>query len=147
MDENAKNIPKKIVEYIKENRDKFDLIIFQKFINNENTPFYKFGWKRMMGPPETDFSPEMDKVEHTLFVRSTRSCLMDEKFKKLLEENKVDEIFLCGLNTDEAVISTAFDAYDLGYRINIIESLCATYNGKDSHDAAMKLLKEQFEVI
>jgi len=147
IEENTKEIPIRIVDYIKKNKDNFDFIVFQKFINNENTPFYKFGWKDMISPPETDFCSEIIDIKHNFFTRSTRSCLRSDEFKKFLEENKVDELFLCGFNTDECVISTAFDACDLGYRINVIENLCATYNGKDFHDAAIKLLREQFEVI
>ena len=143
----TKHVPQKIADYIKNNRDRFDFIIFQRFINNESTPFYKFGWKDMMGPPETDLCEEIKDIEHTEFSRSSRSCLRDEKFKKFLEDNNITELFLCGFNTDECIISTAFNANDLGYFINIIENLCASYNGKDFHDAAMKLLEEQFEVV
>ncbi len=148
IDENTKEIPLKIAEYIKNERDMFDFVIFQKFVNNENTPFYKlFNWKDMMGSPETDFCDEIEEINHKLFERSTRSCLRNDEFKRFLEENEVNEVFLCGFNTDECVISTAFDACDLGYRINVIERLCATYNGKEYHEAAIKLLREQFEVI
>jgi len=146
IEDSTKHIPKKIEDYVSKNKDKFDLIIIQRFNNNETTPFYKMGWKNMMTSPETDLCLEIN-VSHKEFVRSCRSCLRDEKFKKFLEDNEIGELFLCGLNTDECIISTAFDACDLGYFINVIKNLCASYNGKDFHDAAMKLLEEQFEVI
>lgn len=145
--ENTKDTPAKIAEYIEKNIKKFDFVVFQKFINHTNTPFYKMGWKDMMGPPETDFCSEIQNIKHIEFSRSTRSCLRDEKFKRFLEENNVTELFLCGFNTDECVISTAFDASDLGYCINVIEKLCATYNGNDFHNSAMKLMNEQFKII
>jgi len=145
IDENTKKIPQKIADYIKKN--KFDQIVFFRFINNKDTPFYKFcQWKDMMGPPETDFCPEIEKISHKEFSRSIRSC-MSEDFRKFLEEKGVDELFLCGFNTDECVLTTAFDAFDRGFKVSIIEKLCSSHNSKESHKAAMKVLGGQFEII
>jgi len=148
INEFTKDIPQKISDYIKENKDKFDFIVFFKFVNNENSPFVKFyNWRNMMNPPETDLSPELEKIPHELFIKSTRSCLRNDEFKKFLKDNKIEELYLCGFNTEECVMATAFDAFDCGFNVFILKELCASSYGKENHERAIELLKNQFEVV
>ncbi len=148
MDKNTKKIPQRIADYIKKNRGNFDQIAFFRFVNNKNTPFYRiYEWREMMGPPETDLCPEIEGIRHKLFTKSTRSCLRSDEFAKFLKENKVKELYLCGFNTEECVLATAHDAFDCGFKVFVIRNLCSSHYGKEAHENAMKIIKEQFEVI
>lgn len=148
MDKNTIKIPDKITSYIKKNRDKFDQIVFFKFINNENTPFYRFyDWKDMMDPPGTDLCPEIEDIKHKPFTKSTRSCLRNKDFHEFLRKNKIEELYLCGFNTEECVLATAHDAFDCGFKVFIIKDLCSSHYGKEAHENAMRIIKEQFEVV
>lgn len=149
MNDYTKEIPGKVADYIREKGKEFDQVVFFSFLNNENTAFYKFyGWKDMTGPPETDLCPEIEEVSNqNMFVKDTRSCLKNEKFKKFLEDNEIGELYLCGLNTEECILSTAYDGFDCGFNIFIIKNLCSSKYSMEAHENGLRVLKEAFEVI
>jgi len=150
IDDKTKTLPKKIASYIKKNKDSFDKIYFFRFVNNENTPFYNYyNWKEMMDSPETDFSPKIEEVLHfgATFNKSTRSCLRNEEFRRILKGNKIGELYLCGLNTEECIMATGFDGFDCGFKIFVLEKLCSSHYGQQNHKKAIELMKNHFEVI
>lgn len=150
MNRDTKKIPGKIASYIRKNGGKFDQIVFFKFVNNKDTPFYKFyEWKDMMGPPETDLCPEIEEISSgkKLFVKDTRSCLRNHNFLGFLRKNGVGELYLCGLNTDECVLVTALDGFDCGFNIFILKDLCSSMYGKENHRDALVILKKQFKLV
>ncbi len=149
MNKDTKNIPKKIADYTKEKGNEFDYMFFLKFVNNKDTIFFKQGWEDMMDSPETDFCPEIEEVvgEHKVFIKDTRSCLRNEKFLKFLKDNNVEELYLCGLNTNECILSNAYDGIDCGFNVFVIKDLVQTFFGQENHKTALKILENIVEVI
>lgn len=57
-----------------------------------------------------------------------------------LRERKVDTIILTGVLTDICVLHTAIDAYNLGYRIEVVESAVASLS-EENHQFALNHLQ------
>lgn len=85
-----------------------------------------------------------------IFTKDTYSCyrakdiVNGELFKDWLKENKVKEIDICGVETMCCVLASAFDLFDAGYKINVLNELCADMNGK--YDKVSKeIIKNNFK--
>ena len=57
-----------------------------------------------------------------------------------LRERKVDTVCLTGVCTDICVLHAAIDAYNLGYKVRVLESAVASFDG-EAHKFALKHMK------
>ncbi len=49
----------------------------------------------------------------------------------------VETVFLCGVNTNNCVLATAFDAFSRDFRIVVLADACGSMNGDEYHRAAL----------
>jgi nicotinamidase-related amidase len=137
----TKGIPEKIAK-VTENG--FDFIIFLKFVNAEASNFSKdLNWKKMFSSPEIDITPELEKLakKSIVFSKTSFSAFRSKEFANFIRKNKVDTLFICGFDTDGCVLSTALEAFDLGYSVRVLEDLCASHHGIDIHKSAISIMK------
>ena len=59
-----------------------------------------------------------------------------------LKNKEIEEIHLVGTETNDCVFATALDAFDLGYRVYIIEECCESAS-EGRHEPAVQLLRYQ----
>lgn len=75
----------------------------------------------------------MDKYQISSFYRTN--------LEKVLEDNKVDELYILGILTNLCVRGAVSDAYDRGFDIKVIEDLCISFNSS-IHKFTIDDLKE-----
>lgn len=64
------------------------------------------------------------------------------ELKNYLKEQKVTEVYICGLATDYCVKFTALDAQNLGFKTNVISDLCRAVNlSPDDEEKALQEMK------
>ena len=139
--EKAADLPKKILEHIK--KTKCDHVVFTKFLNVPSSNFHKIlGYKQVMGPPATDIHPDIKHLTNAqnTFEKITYSALKDLKFVNFLKKNKITELFICGINIDGCVLATAYEAFDLGYKIKILEELSSVASFRDDYEQSAKTI-------
>lgn len=140
----TKDLPKKILKFIKQNKDNFDLIIFTRFINTTKSSVYRLlNWKESMSSPEIDIVPVLQPVlKYGVVVsKSEYSVLKVARAKKLLKKFRIQELYLCGMDTDCCVLATAFDAFDQQYRIYLLEDLCMASSNVNLHKTTLSIFK------
>ena len=142
MNSLTKNLPVKIKEYVEKHHKEFEEIIFTNFINDQGSNSYKSGWKECTQPPDTELVDELKPIITLghVFPKNVLSCLKVPAIKKLLEEKGVKKLYLCGIDTDCCVLATAYDGFDDGYEIVVLENLSMTHTGKGLHNYALKLI-------
>ncbi len=143
------NLPKKIKEYVERNWCNFDLIIFTNYVNTPQSSPYRFlNWKKSMTVPETNIVTELQSILKygILISKHVYSSLKVPRIKKLLLEKKVEEIYLCGIDTDCCILATAFDAFDQNYKVHLLEDLCLSRTGKYLHEATVSIFKRNVGV-
>ncbi len=135
----TKEIPKKIAQLI--NRNIFNKVYFFKFVNNRQSNWYKAGWKRMMDSSETDIVPELKHFSNdkNTFTKNSYSVFRVKEFNKILKEEKITKLFICGLDTHACIYTSAHEAYERGYDVKVISDLCAASHGKKYHLFALDL--------
>ena len=138
INKNTKALPEAIRKYIIKNRHAYDFLLFTRFVNFKNSNFVKLGhYTRCFGPPDTDIHPLLDEflTENNVFVKHTFSPFKSEEFVKYIKKNNVDELHICGTDTEACVLSTIIDAFDAGYNIKFLEELSGSHNGPAAHKA------------
>lgn len=135
----------KIIEHIRASN--YDYIYFTLFQNKPDSNFVKqLDWDKAMSDKETEldgiFAPYITLNNH--FVKNTYSCLKQSDLTKALQENNVTELDLCGVDTDACVLATAYDAFDQGYKVNVLTDLCYS-KSKDLHEIAKKIITRNIQ--
>ena len=141
---NTEVIFERIKSFISDNNSIFNHIVATKYINNPQTPCYKFeGWKGCMkGSQEAELVDWLinNKSVEKVFDKSVYSCFNDE-FKNNLKDKNIGKVYFVGVNTDCCVLHSVLDCYNDLVDCCIIQDLCGSTSGKKSHDCAIHILE------
>lgn len=128
-----------IPEAVESLQGRFAGVFASRFENAPDSPFRK--WKGLMrfapGTPETAlaFAPRKDAC---LFAKHGYSAASDA----VVAAAKTGDspVYLCGIATDNCVLATAIDLFEMGIRPVVIADVCASHGGPDCHKAGLLLL-------
>lgn len=92
--------------------------------------------------PVTEIVPELAPRpgEFTVF-KHRYSPFESTDLEHLLRNLDVDTLVICGVNTNNCVLCSCFEAFNRDYRVILAQDVCASMNGPDYHEAAIKLIK------
>ena len=137
INEHTKDIPKLIKELVDKN--KYNSYVFTKFINDENSRWYKD--LRYEGCiTAEDRALVIDTKGHPVFSKKTYTSLTDE-LREYIKENNIDVIYICGIDTDACVLKTALDLFDNNYNVKVLKNYCSSHAGVKAHQNAIEILK------
>jgi nicotinamidase-related amidase len=93
------------------------------------------------GAPITEVVPELAPRPGEFTVFKHRYSPFDNTDLDLLLRNlKVETLVIGGVNTNNCVLCSCFEAFNRDYRVVVMRDVCASMNGPDYHDAALKLI-------
>ena len=126
---NTEEVLPKIKELV--NSDKYDLIAFTRFINDENSIWYK---KSHYTGCMTKEGQEIiiDTKKHKIFDKKIYTAVNDE-LKDYIRKNDISEIYICGFDTDACVQKTAIDLFEQNYDVYVLKDYCMSHAGKEIH--------------
>jgi len=84
----------------------------------------------------THWKHEENEGENTLLLKHDKAHVVEKRgysayndeVKKLLEEHNIGLVQLGGVDTDMAVMATMYSLLDAGYKVQILERICASYS-------------------
>lgn len=82
----------------------------------------------------------IDNKNYKVFDKKIYTAVNDE-LRKYIKENNIDEIYLCGFNTDACIQTTAIDFFEQGYNFYVLKDYCMIYIGQKLHNAIIENLK------
>lgn len=140
MNERLRSLPKDIAKHVK-NYD-YDLVIATRFINkNDSLHKADIHIKNMtVFSSKAKLVEPIEQIADFVLMKSTYTSLTED-VHKLLEKNKVEQVYVAGLNTETSVLATAFDLFDRGIKPVILSHLCNTVNGEEMNKAALNILR------
>lgn len=136
--ENYKTLNLKINNCLKNN--KYDNVFLTKFINKKNSLYEtKLNWTAMQ-----------DFISQNISIDVPEGAFIFEKYGYGLSQNQlekiknlgVEEIDVCGLETEACVYAIAFQLFDIGIFPNILINYVAT--SPEREDMAKQMLIRQF---
>lgn len=139
--EKAADLPGKIAKHLQSNE--YDHVLFTLFRNDPDSNFHKIlHWKKATQKPATDIHPVLAPfvTPQNSFKKTTYSALKAPKFVDFLKKHSIKELFLCGINIDGCVLATAYEAFDLGYKVKIVEELSSVASFRDDYETAAKTI-------
>lgn len=137
INNNTKDVKDRISELV--NSKEYNYIVFIKFINNENSIWYKrLDYKGCLLSNGQEIA--INTNYHKIINKNTYTALNDE-LKQFIDENNIDEIFLCGFDTDACVYKTALDLFENNYNIYVLENYTMSHKGLELHNIFINNLK------
>lgn len=138
INDNTRKIPINICNLIDKNL--FDYVVFTKFINDENSNFYKvLNYKGCIN--EMDRNIVIDTKNYKVIEKRIYSAYNDE-LKKFIFDNKIRTVYLCGIDTDACVLKTAVDLFENNIDVKVIEDCSMSHSGLEYHNSAINILKK-----
>ena len=140
----TKVIAKKIGSHIDKNKMDYSLIVFAIFKNNAESPLWKiFGWKGCSEGKDVEIMDELFNLynKSEIIFRNTYSLLKAPGIKQKLEKFNIEQIDICGFDTDACILATTYDLFDYGYKSVILKELCYSTSKEKLHDFALKIIK------
>ncbi len=139
--EKAADLPRRIAEHI--DREQYDHVLFTKFRNLPTSNFHKIlHFKKVTESPATDIHPILEPYtrDENIFEKFTYSAFKSAEFVNYLQTHNINEILLCGINIDGCVLASAYEAFDLGYKVKIIEELSSVASFRDDYEESAKVI-------
>ena len=146
------NLNHRISEF-RNNNDKiiFVKVWFEKWYINQPKWSPLFGkanefWVLELWTRWTETLEDVDYKDDTIVIKHRVSPFFETKLDNILKENNISELYLAWCSTDLVVESTAKDAHDRDYTVNVLKDCCVAANDKD-HDCAIKIMSKFANIL
>lgn len=136
VNERTKHIP----ALVEELQYRYDLVIATRFINLPDSQYRRLiKWNHLSpGSDEIElaFKPKEDAV---IIDKNIYTCI-NESFLELLRNHNVNEVDICGIDTDICVTKCAVDLFEKDITPFVLKDYCATHASKNLQKAALDIL-------
>lgn len=118
---------------------KYDIVAFTRFINDENSILYnKLNYKGCMTKEQQEIM--LNTYDYKIFDKKTYTAV-NEELRKYISDNNINQIYICGFDTDACVQKTALDLFEQGYNVCVLKDYCMCGQGEELHKEVIKNLK------
>jgi nicotinamidase-related amidase len=139
--EKAADIPERIAKYIQDTP--YEHVLFTQYQLDPSSNFHKIlRIEKAIGSPGKDLHPALkpfSNLENT-FEKLTFSAFKAPRFTEYLAGHGVTDLDICGINIDGCVLATAYEAFDLGYKVKILEELSSVSSDRQDYEDAARLV-------
>lgn len=142
--------PKNIVRLIE--GGKFYKIIFTKFVNTADSNFARqFNYTGCAKPPYSNIVKDLEPwvKKDNVFSKNTYSAFLQPGLAEFLKKNRIEEVTVVGIDTENCVLTNARELFDRGYTVKVMADCCgSSTSGPAMHQAALEIIKRNIgEVI
>lgn len=118
---------------------KYDIVALTRFINDENSIWYnKLNYKGCMTKEQQEIM--LNTYDYKIFDKKTYTAV-NEELRKYISDNNINQIYICGFDTDACVQKTALDLFEQGYNVCVLKDYCMCGQGEELHKEVIKNLK------
>ena len=121
------------------NSNKYDNVLFTKFINSKDNPTYKkLGWDGCIS--ESSQSICMDTNSYNIIEKYTYTAYNDE-LKRYININNIKDIYICGIDAECCVLVTALNLFENGYNVFVLKDYIYSTYGQERKNNAIEILR------
>ena len=90
--------------------------------------------------------PELGELSSGLaFVpKNNYSCFANSTLLSTLLDENIEEVYVCGINTDYCVFATALDSFQNKLRTFVVEDAISSMHGKEAHQDGLRNFVKHF---
>lgn len=89
--------------------------------------------------------PELADISPITFVpKNNYSCFANSKLLSTLQDASIDEVYICGINTDFCVFATTMDSFQHLFRTFVVKDAVTSVRGKHAHAEGLCNLERHF---
>ena len=91
-----------------------------------------------------DISKKLENFGVLRIEKETKSVFKGDKdVTSILREKNITEVHVVGLDTNDCVLATAYESFDLGFVTYVIEECCQSSSSEELHKHAIAILQGQ----
>ena len=129
-----------ILPKVEELQRKYAHVYATRFINAEGSPYRKLlDWHRFYESSE-DVPLAFDPVDGVTVIDKHVYTCITPAFLQGLRSKGIEEVAICGIDTDACVSACAVDLFENGFRPILLSEACASHAGAEYHEAALRIL-------
>ena len=130
-----------IVPKVEELQKKYAHVYATRFINAEGSPYRRLlDWHRFY-QSSADVTLAFDPVDNVTVIDKHVYTCVTPAFIEDLRGKGIEEVAICGIDTDACVSACAVDLFENGFRPVLLSEACASHAGAEYHEAALRILK------
>jgi len=136
----TEHIPRRISRLIETGR--YEPVLFTLFVNSDGSPYHRLlDWHACDGPPETELVEALAPYAEPDNVYEKHGLTgVPETLARRLSHDGIEQIAVCGIDTDMCVLKVAMDVFDLGIEPIVLLDCCASTAGLQAHLAGLAIL-------
>ncbi len=111
-----------------------------RFVNIEGSPYRKLlDWHRF-GERSADVALAFQPFDGVVIIDKNIYTCVNADFLEDLRGKGIDEVAICGIDTDACVSACAVDLFENGIKPVLLSDACASHAGAEFHEAALRIL-------
>lgn len=99
------------------------------------------------GSKGAELVPELNVVTDNIFVKTKASALTCEAFTKFIDENEINEFYVCGADATACVKSTTYNMIKAGYKVHVISDCVTSYDLKKVDEMLQYYVKKGCDLV
>eukprot|EP00531_Pseudo-nitzschia_arenysensis_P013523 CAMPEP_0116133042 /NCGR_PEP_ID=MMETSP0329-20121206/9889_1 /TAXON_ID=697910 /ORGANISM="Pseudo-nitzschia arenysensis, Strain B593" /LENGTH=185 /DNA_ID=CAMNT_0003627635 /DNA_START=349 /DNA_END=906 /DNA_ORIENTATION=+ len=89
--------------------------------------------------------PELRSIPNLVFCKKNNySCFAKSDLLQVLRDAVIEEVYICGINTDYCVFATTMASFENQFRTFVISDAVSTIRGKEAHEEGLRNLERHF---
>lgn len=138
VSDSTRHVPGRIAELLGNNL--FDLTLFTRFRNAPASPYRRLlGWQKLSSTSEQELHESVVGFADEVIEKDVYTAVCPSLLARLKDE-KIETVFIAGIDTDCCVLTTATDLFEAGIRSCVLSHYSGSNGGADSHTAALTCL-------
>ena len=118
----------------------YPLVIVTRFVNLPDSNYRRLIHWHRFAPGSSDIALSFVPRPDSVILDKPRYTCVDETFLAILDTHAIEEVHVCGINTDICVTKCAVDLFEAGRTPVVLAGYCASHAGSDFHEAALRIL-------
>ena len=121
------------------NSNKYDKVLFTKFINSENNPVYKrLDYRGFID--ENSKKICIDTSNYDVIEKNTYTAYNNE-LKNYIKNNNIKNIYICGIDVECCVLVTVLNLFENNYNVYVLKDYVYCTHGEKRKNNALEILK------
>ncbi|WP_288868404.1 isochorismatase family cysteine hydrolase [uncultured Parvimonas sp.] len=105
-----------------------NIVIFTKHLSNyPENPLYRFGYG-------VEIDENLEKLADFIIEKERCNAFANTNLFKILSENNIEELYICGFNTEYCCLFASIIASDRGFRTILIEDATGTVGDEEVYE-------------